>query len=110
MSTPPKARPATAPVVFTANRLRDGRVVWLGAGDRWAETVAAALPFAPEAAAAGLAQAQAAERRQEVVGVYAAEVDLAGGVPVPLKYRERLRATGPSIAAEPPSWAGDARP
>jgi sulfite reductase (NADPH) hemoprotein beta-component len=110
MSTPPKARPATAPVVFTANRLRDGRVVWLGAGDRWSETVAAARPFLPQDAAAGLALAQAAERRQQVVGVYATEVGLVGGVPVPLKFRERLRAKGPSIAAEPASWAGAARP
>ena len=40
MSTPAKAKPATAPLVFTANRLRDGRVVWLADVGLWVEAVA----------------------------------------------------------------------
>jgi hypothetical protein len=103
MSTPAKARPAKAPTIFTANRLRDGRVVWLAEGDAWVEQVAAARVFPPVAAAEGLALAQRGERNQQVVGVYGTEVDLRAGRPVPLKFRERLRAAGPSIAAEPPS-------
>ncbi len=98
MSAKAKARPATAPVVFTANRLRDGRVVWLGTEGAWRDRIAEAEPFAPEAADAGLALAQRGERDQQVVGVYAVEVDPAG--PTPLKFRERLRVQGPSVAAE----------
>ena len=104
MSTPAKARPATAPTVFTANRLRDGRVVWLADGDAWVEGIDAARVFPAAAAAEGLAIAQRGERNQRVVGVYGTEVDLKAGRPVPLRFRERLRAQGPSIAAEPPSY------
>ncbi|MBL6076881.1 DUF2849 domain-containing protein [Belnapia sp. T18] len=98
MSTKAKARPATAPVVFTANRLRDGRVVWLGTAGLWRDAITETVPFAPEAAETGLALARQGERDQHVVGVYAVEVDLAG--PTPLKFRERLRVQGPSVAAE----------
>lgn len=98
MSTKAKARPATAPVVFTANRLRDGRVVWLGTEGRWAEHIAGITPFAPEAAESGLDLARQGERDQQVVGVYAVDVALDG--PTPLKFRERLRVQGPSVAAE----------
>ncbi|WP_043363250.1 DUF2849 domain-containing protein [Belnapia sp. F-4-1] len=98
MSTKAKARPATAPVVFTANRLRDGRVVWFGTEGLWRDSIAEIAPFAPDAAEAGLALARQGERDQNVVGVYAVEVDPAG--PIPLKFRERLRVQGPSVAAE----------
>jgi sulfite reductase (NADPH) hemoprotein beta-component len=104
MSSTPKARPATTPLVFTGNRLRDGRVVWLGPEGRWVETLAAAHIFPPEAAAEGLALAQQGERQQQVVGVYGVEVSRDGAAPVPLKFRERLRAAGPSIVAEPAGW------
>ncbi|WP_149539825.1 DUF2849 domain-containing protein [Siccirubricoccus phaeus] len=104
MSTPPKARPATAPLAFTGNRLRDGRVAWLGEGGIWVDRVAEARIFPPEQAAEGLALAQQGEAAQLVVGVYGVELLLAGGVPVPAKYRERLRAAGPSVAAEPAEW------
>ena len=97
MSTKAKARPATAPVVFTANRLRDGRVVWFGTEGTWQDRIAEVTPFAPKAAETGLAAAQQAERQQQVVGVYAVEV---GPGPTPLKFRERLRVSGPSVAAE----------
>jgi sulfite reductase (NADPH) hemoprotein beta-component len=104
MSSTPKARPATAPVVFTANRLRDGRVVWLGPEGCWVETLATAQVFPAEAAAEGLALAQQGEGQQQVVGVYGVELHRSAGTPEPLKFRERLRAAGPSIAAEPAGW------
>ena len=101
MSAAPKPKPITTPTVFTANRLRDGRVVWLGAGDAWVERVAEAARFSPAEHAAGLARAKRGEAQQRVVGVYGVEVALQAGVPVPTKFRERLRSQGPSIAAEP---------
>jgi sulfite reductase (NADPH) hemoprotein beta-component len=104
MSAPAKVKPITTPSVFTANRLRDGRVVWLGAGDAWVERVAEAAVFAPAEHGAGLARAKRGEAEQRVVGVYGVEVALKAGAPVPVKFRERLRAQGPSIAAEPADY------
>ena len=97
MSSKAKVRPATSPVVFTGNGLRDGRVAWLGADGDWVPAFAAARRFAPEAAEAGLALARQGERAQRVVGVYAVEL---GADDLPAKYRERLRVSGPSIDAE----------
>jgi hypothetical protein len=78
-----KGKTPVGPVIYTANRLGDGRVVFLDAGFAWVEAIEA-----------GLAAGQASERRQEVVGVYAVDVDEDGR---PLKQRERIRAVGPSI-------------
>ncbi|TDG28794.1 DUF2849 domain-containing protein [Paracraurococcus ruber] len=91
-------------MVFTANRLRDGRVVWLAGPGRWAETVREARVFPPAEAAAGLALAQQGERDQVVIGAYGAEVAIRDGIAVPVRFRERLRAEGPSIAAEPAEY------
>jgi sulfite reductase (NADPH) hemoprotein beta-component len=101
MSSPAKTRPPQAPVVVTANRLHDGRVVWHAGDGAWSERIAEARLYAPDRAAAAQAAAQAGERAQLVVGAYAVEVALRGGVPDPLKFRERLRLLGPSVAAEP---------
>ena len=101
MSSTPKVRPVTHPVVFTANRLRDGRVVWLTAAGEWSERIAAAACFPPDTTEAAQALAKQGEQRQEVVGAYAVEVSQQAGTPRPLKFRERLRIAGPSVAAAP---------
>lgn len=87
------------PLVVTANRLRDGRVVWLAEAGSWSEHVADAEVFAGEAVEAGLAAGAAAEARQFVVGPYAVEVAIGAAGPVPLRAREKFRADGPSIDA-----------
>jgi hypothetical protein len=97
MSSKAKTRLVTAPVVYTGNGLRDGRVAWLGTDGAWVAELAAARRFAPEAAEEGLALARQGERQQQVVGVYAVELGADG---MPAKYRERLRVSGPSIDAE----------
>jgi len=92
-----KTRGAAQPLVVTANRLRDGRVVWLAAGGAWAEQVRHARVFLGEDAETGLAEAAEAERAQFVVAPYAAEVTIGADGPVPLRARERFRADGPSV-------------
>jgi sulfite reductase (NADPH) hemoprotein beta-component len=92
-----KTKGTAQPLVITANRLRDGRVVWLAEGGRWAEQVAHAHVFVGEAAETGLAEAAGAERAQLIVAPYAAEVTVGPAGPVPLRARERFRADGPSI-------------
>jgi Na+-transporting NADH:ubiquinone oxidoreductase subunit NqrB len=104
MSSPAKTRQPTAPLVFTGNRLRDGRVAWLAPDGRWVEVLAEAQVFAPEEATEGQALAQRGERQQIVVGTYGVEVRLVGGLPVPMKFREQLRVSGPSVAAEPAEY------
>ncbi len=94
-----KTKGTAQPVVVTANRLRDGRVVWLAEGGHWAERVADAKVFLGEAAEAGLADGAEAERTQIVVGAYAAEVTVGADGPVPLRAREKFRAQGPSVGA-----------
>ena len=94
-----KTKGAAQPLVVTANRLRDGRVVWLAEGGRWSVHAAEAAVFVGEAVESGLALGAAAERRQEVVAPYAVEVTLGATGPKPLRAREKYRAEGPSVAA-----------
>ena len=102
---------SSKPVVFTANRLRDGQVVWLAAGDRWAEALVEAQIFEGEDVARGRALAEAWVPRQIVVGPYDVEVDRTDEGPLPLKIRERIRASGPTAGSDvawqsPPAEAG----
>ena len=99
MSSKAKGRTATTPLVITANRLADGRVVWLATGDAWVEALADARVVAGEEAAAALAIGQAAEKARLVVGVYAAEVQQGAAGPQPVTQKERIRAAGPSTEA-----------
>jgi hypothetical protein len=101
MSSPAKLKPAQAPLVVTANRLLDGRVVWLAADFDWHEDIAHARIFDPEQGEAAQALGRAGERARIVIGAYPIEVVLRGGIPEPLKFRERLRLHGPSVATVP---------
>ena len=86
------------PVVFTANRLRDGTVVWLDGQARWSEKIADAHVYEGAAIEEGRAAAELWEHRQEVVGSYPVDVAVTEAGPAPLSVRERVRAQGgPSI-------------
>ncbi|WP_035692375.1 DUF2849 domain-containing protein [Azospirillum halopraeferens] len=85
---------------ITANRLRDGAVVWLSARNAWVDRLEDAGTFEGAAVDAALATAQEAERANLVVGVYAFEVEMRNGAPEPLRYRERVRALGPSVRTD----------
>jgi hypothetical protein len=93
-----KIKAPTRPVVVTANRLRDGHVVWLAPHATWSEDVHDAQLFSPAEAEAGLEAGLLDESRQIVVGAYTTEADATGHGPEPLLHRERIRAYGPSIA------------
>ena len=90
-----KGRDARQIVVVTASRLRDGRVVWLGAAG-WTESLHQARIVAGEDASDALREALASAARQEVVAPYLVDV-IADGTPAHL--RERVRASGPTSAA-----------
>ncbi len=80
---------------LTANRLDDGDVVFWCEG-RWVRRFADAELFAesgPAEAAAALARAQPTV----VVDPYLIDLEEADGVLVPVAFRERVRALGPTI-------------
>lgn len=91
---------------ITANRLRDGEVVFLGEGGRWVESFAEAALFQRSEADAVLADAKAtAEREQFGVDIYAFEVVEEDGV------RSRRRcASGSAPPARPSVWIWASRP
>lgn len=92
--------PATHPQMLTANRLRDGDVIYWKDGG-WVLELAKAQIFAdPAAADAALAAAQAFVTGNEVVAPYLFEVRTDKGALRPVKEREIIRGAGPSIRAD----------
>ncbi len=88
---------ANLPQILTANRLRDGDVVyWRGGG--WVTSLADAEVFPDDAAAkAVLKAADAFVKGREVVNPYLFDVRIAGGEVKPVKEREIIRAAGPTV-------------
>lgn len=83
--------------IVTANRLGDGRVVYLAAPDRWSESYEAArVTRDPAERDAWVAWAKSQER--VVCGAYAIEATLDAKGQRVLSARERLRALGPGDA------------
>lgn len=92
---------ASLPQMLTANRLRDGDVLYWHK-DGWVETLAAGEVFADAAAAnAALAAAQKSVSDCVVVNPYPFDVRVdAAGVIHPVKEREIIRATGPTVRTD----------
>jgi len=85
--------------IVTANRLKDGRTVYLGDG-RWSESLEDAQVAGSAAAAqALLAAAERSAAANEVVAPYLIEVIEESGRLTPARWRERIRAQGPTVAA-----------
>ena len=83
--------------VVTANRLRDGVVIYRAPGGAWTEDLAGAEVVEGEAALGALAAAQADESTG--VGAYLMDVDASDGVRPDgrAKLRETIREEGPTI-------------
>jgi hypothetical protein len=81
--------------VVTANRLRDGVIVYFNETDNtWVERIAEATSYDEHSINDALARAKTFEAACEVVGIYPTEV---AGRNRPLSAREQIRAAGPSI-------------
>jgi hypothetical protein len=92
--------------VLTANRLGDGIVVFLDFEGAWNENLAEALVArSPEEVKALEDRAVWDATRSLVVEPYLVEVREAAGGVVPIRYRERVRAGGPSILDDVPGYA-----
>jgi len=86
--------------VITANDLRDGRVVFLDCEGSWTADIAEARVLAdgPDLDAATAFASKQTDARI-VVEAYAVDVVVTGGVPLPVRLRERIRAKhGPTVA------------
>ena len=93
-----KAAKAGSHKAITANRLDDGRVVFLDEVGGWVSTLVEARLLSDGAA---LEQATAYAKTQHdariVVEPYAIDVEIVDGLPVPARIRERIRAQGPTV-------------
>jgi hypothetical protein len=84
-----------------ANRLADGRVVFLAAGGGWVEDIASGtVATSPEAAGNLLAEAQRAEARNTVVEPYLIGIRHVAGQRQPVAWREAIRAAGPTVRTD----------
>ena len=92
--------------MLTANRLRDGDVLYRK-GDGWVLLLAQADIYPDQAGAdAALAAATAELARNEFVAPYLFEVREVSGKIVPVKEREIIRAAGPTVHPHTGKQAG----
>ena len=82
--------------VITANRLLDGRIVWLSA-QGWSEMIGHARVFDNAEIEDAIKQAKAMPEARTVVGIYGVQLDPDAAGIAPLTVRERIRAFGPSV-------------
>jgi len=95
--------------MLTANRLRDGEVVWWKSG-AWVTSLAGGqVFFDPKDAEAALEAADASVRNNIVVTPYLFDVRVTNGAVRPVKEREIIRAAGPSVRTDTGKQAGPAR-
>ena len=86
-----------SPQMLTANRLRDGDVLYWNAGS-WVIFLQDGEVFADKPAAeAALAAAQAQLPENKVVAPYLFDVRTENGAIKPVKEREIIRAAGPTV-------------
>ena len=86
---------AISPQVVTATRLRAGDVVYLAVDEGWVTDVSRAMVANTADELVSLeSQAAKSVASQDVVAVYAIDVDMTAGTPKPTSVKERIRAAG----------------
>ena len=84
--------------IITANRLRDGAVVYLTEAGLWSEALACGVIARDKATVAELLEhAERSVADRLVVAPYAFPVAIRDGVPHPVQKREQIRAAGPTV-------------
>jgi len=97
------------PSVLTANRLGDGVVVFLDFEGAWSEALAeAVVAHTPDEVRALEDRGAYDAARNLVVEPYLVDVREADGRLSPIRYRERVRAAGPSMLADIPGYVAPA--
>ena len=91
--------------VLTANRLRDGTVVFLDFEGAWSETlVECVVARSPDEVRALKNRGSYDAIRSIVVDPYLIEVHETTSGLLPIRFRERVRATGPSVLDDVPGY------
>ena len=83
--------------VVTANRLDDGRVVYLTAAGWVTRLVEAEIAASEQEVEGLLVIARAAATNAIIVEPYAIDIEFDGTTPLPVTRRERIRAGGPTV-------------
>lgn len=84
--------------IVTANRLRDGEVVYLTAAGDWSEDLKDSVVAKTQDEADGLLdKAMTPSQELVAVGPYLADVEVTDGIVTALGQRETIRATGPTV-------------
>jgi hypothetical protein len=84
--------------IVTANRLDDGEVVYLADDGAWSERIAGGrVAEGKEDGAALLAAAETAVAERKVVAPYLIDVVVEDGSPRAVRFKERIRASGPPV-------------
>jgi Protein of unknown function (DUF2849) len=93
------------PSIITANRLGDGAVVFLDFEGAWGENIAEALvAHSPDEVRALEDRGAYDAARNLVVEPYLIDVREVAGRIEPIRYRERVRAGGPTILGDVPGY------
>lgn len=91
--------------VLTANRLGDGTIVYLDFEGAWNENIAeAAVANSPDEVRALEDRGTYDSAHNLVVEPYLIEVRAVAGRIEPIRYRERVRAGGPTILGDVPGY------
>jgi hypothetical protein len=97
--------------VLTANRLSDGRVVFLDYAGVWVEGIdAATVARYPDEMRALEARGAHDVARNLVLDPYLVEVRAGKSGLEPVRFRERVRVSGPSIVDDVPGYVAPAAP
>lgn len=97
---------STGSSILTANRLSDGRAVFLDFEGAWNESIDVALVARASQEIAELEARGAFDAAQNlVVEPYLVEVREIEGRLMPVRQRERVRAGGPSVLDDVPGYA-----
>ncbi len=84
--------------VLTANRLSDGKVVFLTSSAVWSDDIdRAVVALEPQAAAALSERGKQAEAANVVTGSYLIDAERRDGHVRPVHIRERIRTSGPTV-------------
>ncbi len=86
--------------LMSANRLRDGAVVWLSERHEWVEALEHACAFTGNAVGTAAALAEQAVAANQIVDPKPREARVVDGRPSPVDYREQLRSLGPSVRTD----------
>ncbi len=85
--------------MVTANRLHDGAVVYLAADNDWTRNVESGFVSDSDGTEKLMQVAEQAVQHQIIVAPYLIEVEVVANSIRPVRFREQIRAKGPTIFA-----------